>query len=67
MRGGERMELNGKEVCVTKNDGTVLNGVVTNENHVFIFLEVIREIKGGIMKSEEVIAKKHIRYCNLKV
>lgn len=61
------MELNGKEVCVTKNDGTVLTGVVTNENHVFIFLEVIRDIEGGIMKSEEVIAKKHIRSCILKV
>lgn len=54
------MELKNKKISIVRNDGSSVDGLVTDENHVFIFLEVVRSINGGIMKSEEIIPKINI-------
>ena len=54
------MELKNKKISIVRNDGTSVNGLVTNENHVFIFLKVVRKINGGIMESEEIISRNQI-------
>lgn len=59
------MELKNKKISIVKQDGSSIEGVVTNENHVFIFLEVTRNINGGIMKSEEIIPRININHYTL--
>lgn len=49
------MALKNKKISIVKNDGSSVDGLVTNENHVFIFLKVVRKINGGTMESEEII------------
>jgi len=59
------MDLKNKKISLVKNDGSSVNGLVTNENHVFIFLEVVRDINGGTMKSEEIIPKINIDHYTI--
>lgn len=54
------MTLKNKKISIVKNDGSSVDGLVTNENHVFIFLKVIRKIHGGTMESEEIIPRNQI-------
>lgn len=54
------MELKNKKISIVKNDGSSVEGLVTNENHVFIFLEVVRNINGGTMKGEEILPRNQI-------
>jgi hypothetical protein len=54
------VELKNKKISIVKNDGSSVGGLVTNENHVFIFLKVVRKINGGTMESEEIISRNQI-------
>lgn len=54
------MKLKNKKISIVRNDGSSIEGLVTNENHVFIFLKVVRQINGGTMESEEIIARNQI-------
>lgn len=50
-------KLINKKISVLKIDGSSVEGMVTNENHVFIIMKAIRKIVGGTMESEEAIPK----------
>lgn len=54
------MELKNKKISIVRNDRSSVDGLVTNENDVFIFLKVVRKINGGTMESEEIISRKQI-------
>lgn len=58
-------KLVNKRISIVINDGSSVDGLVTNENHVFIFLEVVRNISGGTMKSEEIIPRVNIDHYKI--
>lgn len=55
------IDINNKNIKVTKYNNTEIQGKVLKENELFIIMTAKWNVSGGTMESEEVIPKQDVK------